>query len=62
VHPTIKTKDRRKLKVKVLINSGCMNTTIARKTVEEKEISTKSLPRPFNVYNSDYYKRPLTDL
>jgi len=53
VHPTIKTKDRRKLKVKALIDSGCMNTTIARKTVEEKRISTKSLLRLFNVYNSD---------
>jgi len=53
VHPTIKTKDRRKLKVKALIDSGCTNTTITRKTVEEKGISTKSLPRPFNVYNSD---------
>ena len=30
-----------------------MNTTIARKTVEEKGIPTKSLPKPFNVYNSD---------
>jgi len=53
VHPTIKTKDGRKLKVKALIDSGCTNTTIARKTVEEKGISTKLLPRPFNVYNSD---------
>jgi len=53
VYPTIKTKDGRKLKVKALIDSGCTNTTIARKTVEEKGISTKSLPRPFNVYNSD---------
>jgi len=53
VYPTIKTKDRRKLKVKVLIDSGCTNTTIARKTVEEKGIPTKSLPKPFNVYNSN---------
>jgi len=53
VHPTIKTKDRRKLKVKTLTNSRCTHTTIARKTVEEKGISTKSLPRPFNMYNSD---------
>jgi len=53
VHPTIKTKDKRKLKVKVLINSGYTNTTIARKTVEEKEIPTKLLPKPFNVYNLD---------
>jgi len=53
VHPTIRTKDRRKLKVKPLIDSGCTNTTIARKTVEEKEIPTKSLPKPFDVYNSD---------
>jgi len=53
VHPTIKTENGRKLKVKALIDLGCTNTTIARKTVEEKEISTKSLPRPFDVYNSD---------
>jgi len=53
VYPIIKTKDRRKLKVKVLIDSGYMNTTITRKTVEEKEIFTKSLPRLFNMYNSD---------
>jgi len=53
VHPTIKTRDGRKLKVKALINSKCTNTTITRKTVEEKEIPTKSLPKPFDVYNSD---------
>ena len=53
MHPTIKTKDRRKLKVKALIDSECTNTIITRKTVEAKGISTKSLPRPFNVYNSD---------
>jgi len=53
VHPTIKTKDGRKLKVKALIDSRCMNTTITRKTIEEKGISTKSLPKPFDVYNSD---------
>jgi len=53
VHPTIKTKDGRKLKVKALIDSRCTNTTITRKTVEEKGIPTKSLSRPFNVYNSD---------
>jgi len=56
VHPTIKTKDGRKLKVKALIDSGCMNTTIARKTVEEKGIPTKLLPKPFNVYNLDESK------
>jgi len=53
VYPTIKTRDGRKLKVKALINSGCTNTTITRKTVEEKEIPTKSLPKPFDMYNSD---------
>ena len=53
MYPTIKTKDRRKLKVKTSIDSGCTNTTIARKIVEEKEIPTKLLPKPFDVYNSD---------
>jgi len=53
VHPTIRTKDRRKLKVKALIDSGYTNTTIIRKTVKEKGILTKSLPKPFDMYNSD---------
>jgi len=53
VYPTIKTNNRRKLKVKALIDSGCTNTTIARKTIKEKEIPTKSLPKLFNVYNLD---------
>ena len=53
MHPTIKTEDGRKLKVKALIDLGCTNTTIARKTVGKKGISTKSLLRPFDVYNSD---------
>ena len=56
MHPTIQTKDRRKLKVKALINSECMNTTIARITIEEKGILTKSLPKLFNMYNSDKSK------
>ena len=49
----IKAKNRRKLKVKALIDLGYTNTTIARKTVKEKKISIKSLPKPFNMYNSD---------
>ena len=53
MYSIIKTKDGRKLKVKALIDSGYTNTTIARKTVEEKGIPTKSLPKPFDVYNSD---------
>ena len=53
VYPTIKTKDRRKLKVKALIDFRCTNTTITRKIVEEKGTLTKSLPKLFDVYNSD---------
>ena len=53
MYPTIKTKDKSKLKVKRLTNSGCTNIIIAKKTVEEKEIPTKLLPKPFNVYNLD---------
>ena len=56
MHPTIKTKDKRKLKVKPLIDSRYINTTIARKTVEEKGISTKLLPKLFDIYNLDRSK------
>ena len=53
VHPTIRIKDGRKLKVKALIDSRYTNITIAWKTVEEKGIPTKLLPKPFDVYNSN---------
>ena len=53
VHLIIKTKNGKELKVKTLIDSGCTNTTIARKTVEKKGISTKLLPKPFDMYNSN---------
>jgi len=45
VYPTIKTKNGRKLKVKVLIDSGCTNTTIARKTVEKKRNTYQITPK-----------------
>ena len=53
VYLTIKTKNEKELKVKALINLGCINTTIARKTVEEKEIPTKLLSKLFDIYNSN---------
>ena len=53
MHPTIRIKDGRKLKVKALIDSRYTNITIAWKTVEEKGIPTKLLPKPFDVYNSN---------
>ena len=37
----------------MLIDSGYINTTITRKTVEEKGIPIKLLSKPFDVYNSD---------
>ena len=49
VHPTIKTKKGRKIKVKALIDSRCTNTTIARKIVEKKGIPTRLLPKPFDI-------------
>jgi len=65
VHPTIKTRDGKKLKVKALIDSGCTNTTIARKTVKEKGISVTNFIRPylhqFFIYSHGLngYKKPL---
>ena len=53
MYPTIKTKNGKELKVKALINLGYTNTTIARKTVKEKGIPTKLLPKLFDVYNSN---------
>lgn len=51
MHLTIKINNRRKLKIKVLINSECTHPITVKETVEEKKIPTKQLPKPFNVYN-----------
>jgi len=49
----IKTKNRKKLKVKALVDSGCTHTRINEQLVKDKRIQTKLINFSFKVFNTD---------
>ena len=49
----IKTKNRKKLEVKALVNSGCTHTGINKQLVKNKKIPTKPINFSFKVFNAD---------
>jgi len=49
----IKTRNRRNLKVKALVDSGCTHTEIDEQLVKEKNIQTKAINFSFEVFNAD---------
>ena len=49
----IKTKNGKKLKVKVLVDSGCTHTGIDEQLVKDKRIQTRSINFSFEVFNAD---------
>ena len=49
----IKTKNRKKLEVKVLVDSGCTYTGINEQLVKDKKIPTKPINFLFEVFNAD---------
>ena len=49
----IKTKNRKNLKVKALVDSGCTHTGIDKQLVKEKNIQTKAIDFSFKVFNAD---------
>ena len=49
----IKTRNRRNLKVKALVDSGCTHTEIDKQLVKEKKIQTKAIDFSFEVFNAD---------
>ena len=49
----IKTKNRKKLEVKALVDSGCTHTGIDEQLVKDKKIPTKILDFSFEVFNAD---------
>jgi len=53
VQADIKTKNRKKLKVKALVDSGCTHTGIDEQLVKEKRIQTKAIDFSFEVFNTD---------
>ena len=49
----VKTKNRKKLKVKILVDSRCTYTGINKQLVKEKRIQTKPINFSFEVFNAD---------
>ena len=56
VHTNIKTRNRKNLKVKALVNSGCIHMGIDKQLVKEKRIQTKPINFSFKVFNTDGIK------
>jgi len=52
----IKTKNRKKLKVKALVDSGCTHTGIDEQLVKDKKIQTRPINFSFKVFNADRTK------
>ena len=52
----VKTKNGRKLEVKVLVDSRCTHTGIDEQLVKDKRIQTKSINFSFEVFNTDRTK------
>ena len=52
----VKTKNGKNLKVKALVDSGCIHTGIDKQLVKDKRIQTKPLNFSFKVFNADGMK------
>jgi len=52
----IKTKNGKKLKVKALVDSGCMHIGIDEQLVKDKRIQTKPINFSFEVFNTNRTK------
>jgi len=53
VQADVKTKNGKKLKVKALVDSGCMHTGINEQLVKYKRIQTKPINFSFEVFNAN---------
>jgi len=56
VQANVKTKNRKKLKVKALVDSGCTHIGIDEQLVKDKRIQTKPINFSFEVFNADRTK------
>jgi len=56
VQANVKTKNDKKLKVKVLVDSGCTHTEIDEQLVKDKRIQTKPINFSFEVFNTNRTK------
>ena len=49
----VKTKNSKKLKVKILVDSECTHTEIDKQLVKDKNIQTRPINFSFEVFNAD---------
>jgi len=56
VQANVKAKNRKKLEVKALVDSGCIHTGIDEQLVKDKKIPTKPIDFSFEVFNADSTK------
>ena len=49
----VKTKNGKNLKVKALVDSGCIHTGIDEQLIKDKRIQTKRIDFSFEVFNAD---------
>ena len=56
VQANMKTKNSKNLKIKALVDSGCMHTGIDKQLVKEKQIQIKSINFSFEVFDIDRTK------
>jgi len=52
----VKTKNGKELKVKALVDSGCIHTEIDEQLVKDRRIQTKKIDFSFEVFNADRTK------
>jgi len=56
VQADIKTKNSKKIKIKVLVDSECTHTGIDKQLVKDKRIQTRPINFSFEVFNADKTK------
>ena len=56
MYTNVKTSNRKKLQLKVLVNSECIHTEINKQLVKEERIETELMDRLFEVFNVDSIK------
>jgi len=53
IQANVKTKNRKNLKIKALVDSGCTYMGINKQLVKDKKIQTKPINFSFEVFNAD---------
>jgi len=61
IQANVKTKNRKNLKIKALVDSGCTYMGINKQLVKDKKIQTKPINFSFEVFNANGNKKQKSD-